>query len=126
MNRLWLGITLLVLFLIFGIAVSLVLNNVQQPVVTALEEASRQALSQTPEAGAATAERARTLWTESWHGIAAVSVHGPMEEIDSLFAQLPLYAEGALWGDFSACCARLAKLVEAIGETQSFNWWSLL
>ena len=65
MNRLWLGITLLVLFLIFGIAVSLVLNNVQQPVVTALEEASRQALSQTPEAGAATAERARTLWTES-------------------------------------------------------------
>ena len=126
MNRLWLGIVLLVLFLIFGIAVSLVLDNVQQPVVTALEEASQQALSAVPEEGMATALRAKDIWQSHWHWLAALSLHSTMDEIDGIFAQLPVLAEGQHWVDFSACCARLAKLVEAIGEDHHISWWSLL
>lgn len=126
MNRLWFGVVLLVLFLGLGIGTSLLLDKAQQPVVAALETAAEQALSDHPASGAATAQQAQALWDRNWRGIAAVSLHGPMEEIDSLFAQLPVFASTAHWTDFSACCARLAKLVEAIGEAQNFSWWSLL
>ena len=126
MNRHRFGIALLVLLLGLGLGASWVLNSIQQPVIAALETAAEQALSADPEAGIETARQARILWDRNWHGIAAISSHSPMEEIDSLFAQLPVFAGGEHWVDFSACCARLAKMVEAIGEAQSLSWWSLL
>lgn len=126
MNRLWFGIALLVLFLGLGIISAVVLQDVQQPVIQALETAAEQSLSGNLEAGAASARQAQQNWDRNWHGVAAVAMHGPMDEIDSLFAQLPAYARSGKTAEFAACCARLAKLVEAIGDAQGFNWWNLL
>lgn len=126
MNRLWFGIFLLVFFLVLGIAGAVILDRIQQPVVQALEQASQLALSSAPEAGARLAEQANGDWDKSWRGIAAVALHGPMEEIDSLFAMLPVYAQSGQWPSFAACCARLSKLVDAIGEAQGLSWWNLL
>lgn len=126
MNRLWFGIFLLVLFLGMGIATAVILEQVQQPVVQALEQAAEQALSEAPETGVRLAENAKEHWDKNWHGIAVVALHGPMEEIDSLFAMLPMYAKSGQWPSFAACCARLSKLMDAIGEAQGLSWWSLL
>lgn len=126
MNRLWFGVLLLVVLLGLGIASAVILDHVQQPVVRSLEQAAEQVLSTDPEAGVRLAERAREHWDKNWNGIAAVALHGPMEEIDSLFAMLPVYAQSKLWSSFAACCARLSKLVDAVGEAQGLSWWSLL
>lgn len=126
MNRLWLGVGLLILFLILGITTAFLLQNTQQPIVQALEEAAALSLTGDLAGGASKAQDALTHWQKNWRGIAAVSIHGPMEEIDSLFAQLPALSAAGQAGDFSACCARLACLAEAIGDAQSFSWWNLL
>lgn len=126
MNRLWFGIVLLILFFVLGIISAVVLQDVQQPVIQALETAAEQSLSGDLEAGTVSARHAQQSWDRNWHGIAAVAMHGPMEEIDSLFAQLPAYARSGQTAEFAACCSRLAKLVEAIGDAQGFNWWNLL
>jgi len=49
-----------------------------------------------------------------------------MDEIDSLFAQLEVFRQAGLWGDFSACCRRLSRLIEAMAEAHSLTWWNLL
>lgn len=126
MNRLWFGAALLVLFLLMGIGIFVLLEKVNQPVASLLEQAARTALSPEPEAAALEAEQALALWQKYWRGIAAVSGHDPMEEIDSLFAQLPVYAQTRRWPDFAAVSTRLAQLIDAIAEAQSFTWWSLL
>ena len=126
MNRLWFGVLLLVLFLGMGIAAAVILDHVQQPVVQALEQAAQQVLLEVPESGVRLAEKAKKHWDKNWYGIAAIALHGPMEEIDSLFAMLPVYAQSGQWTSFAACCARLSKLVDAIGEAQGLSWWSLL
>lgn len=126
MNRLWFGAALLVLFLLMGIVIFALFEKVNQPVTALLEQAARTALSPEPEAAVREAEQALALWEKSWRGIAAVSDHEPMEEIDSLFAQLPVYAGARRWPDFAAVSTRLAQLIAAIAEAQSFTWWSLL
>ena len=52
--------------------------------------------------------------------------HGPLEEIDSLFAQVQIYADTGKTADFAAYCTRLAKLVTAVGEAHGLTWQNLL
>lgn len=123
MNRLWFGIGLLVLLLVLAMATGVILDRVQQPVIQSLEAAAG---ADDLEAGAELARRAQQVWDRNRHGLAAVSVHGPLDEIDSLFAQLHAYARAGKTAEFSVCCARLAKLAAAIAEAQRFSWWNLL
>lgn len=126
MSRFWLGVGLLVVFLALGIGAAAVLDGVHQPIAQSLEAAAEQSLSGDLEGGAILARQAQDSWQRYWRGTAAVSSHGPMEEIDSLFAQLPVYARENHRADFAACCVRLASLIRAIADAQSFQWWNLM
>ena len=126
MGRFWLGIGILALFLIWGLWVGCAMDNVHQTIAQTLDDAAAQCLDGDLPGGMELAQEAQQLWQNKWHGTAAVADHEPMDEIDGLFAQLEVYGKAGLAADFATYCARLSRLVSAMGEAHSFTWWNLL
>ena len=125
-KRFYLGIGLLALFLALGILSSVAIDKVSEPVSQDLELASREALSGDLEGSIQTARQAKEDWEASWQKVAMVADHGPMDEIDSLFAQMEVYADARDRLHFGSYCARLSELIEAVADAQRFTWWNLL
>lgn len=126
MGRFWLGIGLLAAFLALGLWVSTEATDAHTSIAQILEQATEKTLAGDFSAGKALAQKAARQWEKSWHGTASIADHDPMDEIDGLFAQLDIYSKADRPTAFAACCARLAKLVSAVGEAHSLNWWNLL
>ena len=126
MYRTWFGIFILLFLLFFGSSVSSVLQHLQAPVASQLEDAAKQALSGDLHTGQTLAQKAHQNWLDRWRVTAAFSDHAPMDEIDGLLAQLPCYARSGNTGEFAACCTRCSLLVQAISEAHSLTWWNLL
>ena len=126
MGRLWLGIGILVLFLVLGLWISSAMDSVHVAIAHTLETAAEQALSGDLATATQTAATAKISWESHWHSSATVADHAPMDEIDGLMAQLECYSRANQPGDFAACCARLALLVEAMSEAHSLTWWNFL
>lgn len=125
-KRFFLGLGLLTLFLVLGLVISIAISRANNPISGHLEQASQEALSGNLENGIFLAQQAKNTWQKAWHGIAMVADHAPMDEIDSLFAQMEVYAQARDGLHFSSYCARLSELVEAIADAQRLNWWNLL
>lgn len=126
MSRFWIGVTLLGVFLFLGLWVAWAMNDIHEPICQSLEQAADAALAGDLETGAALASDAKNTWDRHWRGTASAADHAPMDDIDSLFAQVQIYAQAGKTADFAAGCGRLAKLIAAIGEAHSPGWWNLL
>ena len=126
MGRFSLGIGLLALFLILGLWVSFSMGSVHENIAQTLDEAAARSLAGDLDTARSLSQQAQTDWDNRWHGVASVADHAPMDEIDSLFAQLEVYGKAAQTADIAAYCARLATLVTAVGEAHALNWWNLL
>lgn len=126
MSRLWLGIGLMAVLLAAGIWVGNYMNTTGNDISAILDSAAETALSRDLQTATELAENAKDKWDTVWHRIAAMADHTPMDEIDSLFAQLENYAAAGLTGEFAAHCSRIAQLISAVAEAHSFNWWNLL
>lgn len=126
MNRLWLGVVILLLILGVGIWIAAASEDIHQQISGLLTDAAQSA-----EAGDwAGASRAFFLARQQWQrhrpGTAAFADHEPMEEIDRHFAQTEVYLKFHRQTDFCAGCRGLSVLTQAIGEAQAVSWWSLL
>ena len=126
MNRIWLGIGLLVVFLAFGLWSSFAVDAVYEPITQQLEEASAAALAGDLPGGAALAKEAQDSWHRYWRKTASLSNHAPMDEIDALFLRLQAFADAGNAPDFAANCAQLSALVDACAEAHRLTWWNLL
>lgn len=126
MGRFWLGILLLITFLILGLWTAGTMESVHQAISDDLMQATDLALAGALEEGVVFAENARSEWESHWYATACVADHEPMDEIDSLFAQLDAYANAGAVTEFAAYCARLSGLVTAMGEAHGFTWWNFL
>lgn len=125
-RRFWYGVVLLVLFLALGQLTAWAMQRAQQPVQHTLEQAAASALQGDMDRGVALAQTAKQAWERHRPLTATVADHEPMEEIDSLFAQVEIYAQTEQNTEFAAYCTRLARLVEAIGQTHKLTWQNLL
>ena len=126
MKRIWIGIALLVLLLGAGIRTSGFMKEAHLPVARDLRRAGELALEEQWGPAQAFASRGQKQWQKKWPVIAAVADHEPMDEIDALFAQLEVYAGEEDRLAYSAACAHLRSLLEALGQSHSFNWWNLM
>lgn len=125
-KRFYLGVGILAFFLILGLVISMIVLNTGTPLSQQLAQASQEALSGDLETGISLAVQAKTQWEASWHSTAMVADHAPMDEIDSLFAQMEVYAQAGDRLHFGSYCARLSELVQAIVDAQRLNLWNLL
>lgn len=126
MKRLWLGVALMAVLLVSGFWVGTFMNSTGTAIAGTLDSAAEAALSGDWQAADDWVKDAHTKWDELWHKVASVADHAPMDEIDSLFAQLKIYTAAQDRWEFAAYCQRISQLVLAVGEAHSFNWWNLL
>lgn len=126
MTRFWLGTAVLACLLALGIAVTVVVDRFCEPISRELSEASHAAVQGSWEQAEALSDRARQRWEQHRAVYAAVTNHEPMEQIDALFDQLKIYGRARDGLRFAECCARLASLTGAVGESQAIYWWNLL
>lgn len=126
MKRGWLGLGILVGFLILGFAVMTAMDNSHLPTVELLEQASEKALTGEFQEGIALGRKAKQRWDRSWNGTAAVADHSPMDDVDALFAEMEVYARTGEEPHFAACCAELSQRLEAMAGAHKFSWWNVL
>ena len=126
MNRLWIGIGLLVILLAFGIGLLLGSSVFFQEFSAQLEQAGEMALAGNWPDAEKKVTISREQW-ERWHYFwAAFTDHEPVEQIQNLFSQLEVYRQRRLEVDFATVCGNLAHVAEAIEESHGLKWWSVL
>ena len=126
MKRIWIGIILLTALLGAGFWISSFMAQSHNPVAQDIRQAGNLALEEQWGAAQAYAKRGKDRWETKWPVTAAFADHEPMDEIDALFAQLEVYAAAKDQIAYTALCAHLASLLEAISQSHSFNWWNLM
>ena len=126
MKRIWIGIVLLGVLLISGIGAGEFMEQAHDPVARDVRQAGDLALQGQWELAQALVKRGQDRWEEKWPVTAAIADHEPMDEIDALFAQLEVYAAAKDQITYTALCAHLASLLEAISQSHSLNWWNLM
>ena len=126
MGKFWIGIVLLFLLLSFGLWTGSVMEKTHQQMADTLTAAADTAVGGDVPGAMETAARLREQWQRRRNWVATVADHTPMDEIDSLFAQMEIYGQGGATAEFAACCSRVAQLVKAVGEAHGLSWWNLL
>ncbi len=126
MKRMWIGLALLAVFCGLGFFTAMKMQEIHDPITQSLERASVCALEENWPQAAVHLLSARTRWERNRQLTAAVADHAPMEEIDSLFAELAIYLEAQESPHFSATCGELSALTRAMGEAHAISWWNLL
>ena len=125
MTRLWIGVGLLLLLLLGGIALGVSVVPFHETLSENLDTAARLAADGQWEQAQETAFAARIQWLKYQDCFAAVTDHEPMEQMEALFRELSfLQASQAV--DFACVCAHLSQIAQAIGETQQLKWWGIL
>lgn len=126
MRRLWVGVLLLLVLMGIGIFTAWTMEKTHKPVAQMLEQAAQAAMMKDWEKAERLCNDARTQWEKHWKMTAAVADHEPMEEVDSLFAEIKVYLYSKEDVHFAAVCRNLSRLVEAVGEAHTINWWNLM
>lgn len=126
MSRTWVGIVLLALLLIAGIGSLMGVQGPLDTIAQHLETASALALSGSLAEGAEPVQKAQDLWISLRNGLAAVTDHDPLEQIDAGFALLKLYAAAGDSRNFAVVCIDLSMQIRAVGDAHSIQWWNIL
>lgn len=119
-SKFYIGLGLLVFLLIFGLFVGFFVQKQQQSVkniVIAAQDAADL------REGVRLISQAQERWRQGWKGIASVSHHVTMEEIDRIFAQLSVCSDDK---EFLLRSAELCSLLDALTNDHIFTWWNLL
>lgn len=123
MGRFWLGLGILAGLFALGIWVAKQTETTHTQIAQYLEQAAEE---EDPAQRYLLAEKAKEKWQKGHRSIAAVSDHEPMDEIDSLFAQMDICRRNDSGQSFSVFCARAAEQIRALYEAHSLTWWNLL
>ena len=126
MNRLWIGVVIMVLLLGIGIGMLVGSQAFFEEFKDNLQEASGYALAQNWPAAMEKAQNSEESWNRYHRFWAAFTDHEPVEEVQNLFSQLKIYEMRRLEVDFAAICQHLSHLAEAIDESHNLKWWSIL
>ena len=126
MARGWLGAGILAMFLVLGLVLSGVTDRAHLPTGKLLEQAAEKALADDLEGAVILGAEAKNRWKRQWFLTAAIADHSPMDEVDSLFAEMEIYARTGEAPHFAACCKELSQRLEAIADAHRFSWWNIL
>ena len=124
--RMWLGITLILLFFLLGMYTSVATEQICTPIIDVLQQAGDYAAVGQLDTASTLTVQANKQWKTNRNKLALIADHTPMDEIDGLFEKAKMYAKTGAMQDFSATCAQLTQLVDAICEAHKLTWWNLI
>ena len=126
MKRGWIGLALLVVLLASSLFTAKKMEEYHNDGTQMLTQAGTCALEENWAAARELAFQAMKQWQKHREFTAAFADHEPMEDVDCLFAELPVYAREEDAAHFAAICAELSKRLEAVSNAHSFLWWNVL
>ena len=126
MKRCWLGVGILLVLLGLSLWVTAKMADIHEPLSVTVEEAGEAAQTGDWARAETLATDARSLWYQNRPFTASVADHAPMDEIDALFARLPVAARNGDGAEFADLCARLSVLLHAMAEGHQALWWNVL
>ncbi len=126
MVRGWLGVGILVAFLVLGLVTMVVMDNDHLPTGELLEQAAEKTLAGSFEEAVSLGMEAKARWERSWKGTATVADHSPMDDVDALFGEMEIYARAGEEPHFAACCQELSQRIQAMASAHRFSWWNVL
>ena len=126
MVRGWIGLAILVVFLILGFVTTGVMDHAHLPTENLLSQAAEKTLQGDFTEAVALAAEAKQRWEDHWNGTATVADHSPMDDVDALFAEMEVYAQTEEKPHFAACCLELSQRIQAVAEAHRFSWRNIL
>ena len=126
MKRLVLGTLILAVLLTGGLLVCRAMAGIHDPIAADLQRAAVAALTDDWVMAQDLLQKAADRWEHFHHITAAFADHTPMDEVDSLFRELQIYAHTRENPHFSAICAHLQECIRAIQENYRLTWQNLL
>ena len=121
MNRIWFGAALLAALLVLGIFSAALMEDTHLTQAARLERAAELAAAGTWQGAEAAFTEAKNGWDKRSALIAGLSDHGPMDQIEGMFAQLEVFLQTRDTGAFCGSCRYLTKQLEALGKSHSLN-----
>ena len=121
MKRIWFGAALLGALLVLGIFSAALMEDPHLTQVARLERAAELAASGNWQGAESAFSEAKALWEKRSAIIAGLSDHEPMDQIEGCFAQLEVFLGMHDAASFCGACRYLAKQLEALGKSHSFN-----
>lgn len=125
MNRIWFGAALLAALLVLGIGSAALMEDAHLSQAAQLNRAADLALSGNWKGARSAFEDARTSWDQQSSILAGLASHEPMDQIEGCFAQLEVFAQAQDTISFCSSCGYLARQLEALGKSHSFNLQNL-
>ena len=125
MKQLWFGIGLLVFLILIGMLLANHLEQAHEPAAKDLQKAGACALKGDWDLAGALALRAKKSWQNHRPVTAMLAHHGPMDQVDVLFARLDIYRACQDPAAFSAACAELSRNLRAFSQSHRFSWQNL-
>lgn len=126
MKRLWIGIGVLLVLLIFCCVTAWALGSLHQDLADLLDQAALLVQSGQMKDAEQTIAQAQALWEKHHHLAAAFADHEPLEQIDSLFARLKVYCKAEDGTEIAAACVELSSISRDVAESHGLAWWSVL
>lgn len=126
MKRMWIGIGLLLVILAAALWLWLGLGGVFGRISASLDRAAEAVASQDWTAAEEHAQAATQLWKSYQKIAASFTDHEPLEDMDALFRELEIYSREKYAAEYAVVCVHLSRLAEAVEESLSLKWWSLL
>ena len=125
-KRFYLGLGILIFFLVFGFFLHIAFSRIHTPIAEGFDAAVAAVSRGDLELGISLARQAAERWQNYRSVTAAVADHTPMDEIDSLMAEMEVFARFQDGEHFSAVCAQLAHLVRSVYDTHRLIWMNIL
>lgn len=125
MNRIWFGAALLAVLLVLGIGSAALMEDTHLSQAAQLDRAMELAMSGNWSGAASALGEAHAGWDKRSAIIAGLTDHEPMDQIEGCFAQLEVFAQMQDTVSFCSSCRYLAKQLEALGKSHSFNLQNL-
>ncbi len=120
------GFVLLGVLLLTGLLGAWYLSRQQEALADRLEDSAWLALSGQWTNAREAAVSAQENWQRNWKLRAALTDHGPMEEIDVLFEELKIYGAAGEKTEFARTCSAIARRMNTLGGLQCLHWWNVL
>ena len=121
MKRIWFGAALLGALLVLGIFSAALMEDTHLTQVAQLDSAADLAMSGNWKGAEAAFSEAKAGWEKRSAIISGLSDHEPMDQIEGCFAQLEVFLGMHDAASFCGACRYLAKQLEALGKSHSFN-----
>ncbi len=126
MKRFWIGICVLCLLLFGSWMAANYIERSYDPIGNELAQAVLAVQQGNWQQAEARISQAQQQWLVCRELTAIFCDHTILEEVESLFAEIRVYAANQEQVAFSTACGRLAVLAQAIAQSHSLMWQNFL